>query len=65
VAVTDLGDRNPVQSISIAGQKATVVYLTRTDGSPMAVVNVKRTAVYKLAGSHFTELSHTDAPYSS
>jgi hypothetical protein len=63
-AVADLGDRNPVLSISISAQKATVVYLTRTDSSPMAVVNVKRTAVYHLVGSHFTEVSHTDVPYS-
>src|SRR5205814_4649441 len=63
-AVTEIGDRNPVVSITIASQKATVVYLTRTSDQPMAVLNVKRTAVYHLAGSHFTELSHTDAPYS-
>jgi hypothetical protein len=63
-AVTEIGDRNPVVSITIASQKATVVYLTRTSDQPMAVVNVKRTATYHLVGSHFTEISHTDAPYS-
>lgn len=64
VALADLGDRNPVVSITVAAQKATVVYLTRTDGTPMATVNLKRTAVYHLVGAHFTEISHTDTPYS-
>jgi hypothetical protein len=64
VAIADLGDRNPVVSVTITAQKATVVYLTRTDSTPMAMVNVRRTATYHLVGSHFTELSHTDAPYS-
>ncbi len=63
-AIADLGDRNPVQSISVAGQKATVVYLTRTEGSPMAMLNIKRTAVYKLAGTTFSQVSHSDAAYS-
>jgi hypothetical protein len=63
-ALADLDDRNPVQSIAIAHGKATVVYLTRTADAPMAEVNLKRTAVYKLSGHHFTELSHTDVPYS-
>ena len=62
-AVTDLGDRNPVQSITISGGKATVVYLTRTADLPMAGVNIKRTAIYKLSGHHFTEQSHHDDPY--
>jgi hypothetical protein len=64
-ALADLGDRNPVQSITIAGGKATVVYLTRTSDAPMAEVNIKRTAIYKLSGHHFTEQSHTDEPYTA
>jgi hypothetical protein len=63
-AVADLGDRNPVVSISIAGQKATVVYLTRTDGTPMAAVNLKRTAIYTLSNGRFAEVSHADVAYS-
>lgn len=58
-----LGDRNPVTDITVAGQRATVVYLTRTDDVPMAGVNIKRTAVYQLAGGSLTEVSHSDAPY--
>lgn len=64
-ALLDLGDRNPVQSISISGGKATVVYLTRTDDAPMAEVNLKRTAVYKVSGPTLTELSHTDEAYAA
>ncbi|HEY2795374.1 MAG TPA: hypothetical protein VGJ28_23640 [Micromonosporaceae bacterium] len=64
-ALADLSDRNPVQTISIANGKATVVYLTRTDDAPMAVVNLKRTAVFKLSGHTFAVQSHTDVPYTS
>jgi hypothetical protein len=60
VALADLGDRNPVKSISIAARIATVVYYTRTSDAPMAELNIKRTATYRLTGSHFTELSHVD-----
>jgi hypothetical protein len=60
VAVADLGDRTPVESVTIAGGLATVVYDTRTDDAPMVELNIQRTAVYKLSGSHFTEISHVD-----
>lgn len=63
-ALADLSDRNPVQSIAIAGGKATVVYLTRTADAPMAELNIKRTAVFRLSGHAFTEQSHSDQPYS-
>jgi hypothetical protein len=58
-----VGDRNPVTDITVAGQRATVVYLTRTADVPLAGVNVKRTAIYQLSGGSLTEVSHTDAPY--
>jgi hypothetical protein len=58
-----LGDRNPVTAITIASQRVTVVYLTRTDGSPMAALNLKRTAVFRVSGTTFVEESHTDEPY--
>lgn len=62
-ALHDLDDRNPVQTITIAGGKVTVVYLTRTADAPMAEINIKRTAIFKLSGHHLNELSHTDVPY--
>lgn len=64
VAVTDLGDRNPVESIAIAGKIATVVYDTRTPDAPMAQVNIRRTATYKLTGPVFDEVNHSDTPIS-
>jgi hypothetical protein len=64
-ALADLSDRNPVQSITIAGGKATVVYLTRTSDAPMAEVNIKRTAVFTLSGHTFAEQSHSDQPYTA
>ena len=62
-ATVSLGDRNPVSALSIAGRKVTVVYLTRTDGFPMAGVNLKRTAVYTVSGTKLVEQSHSDEPY--
>jgi hypothetical protein len=62
-ASTALGDRNPVTDISIAGGKATVVYLTRTADVPMAGLNLKRTAIFQLSGGTLTEVSHTDVSY--
>jgi len=62
VALADLGDRNPVKSIAVAGGKATIVYFTRTDDAPMAELNIQRTAVYKLSGHTFSEISHVDVP---
>ena len=58
-----LGDRNPVESIAIAGNQATVVYLTRTPDVPLAGLNLRRTAIFRLADTGLTELSHVDAPY--
>jgi hypothetical protein len=62
-ALFDLGDRNPVQSIVISGQKATVVWLTRTNDQPMAVLNIRRTSIFKLSGATLTQLSLADVPY--
>jgi len=62
-ALKDLDDRTPVQTISIAAGKATVVYFTRHPDEPMAQLSIKRTAVFKLSGTTLTELGHSDAPY--
>ena len=62
-ALKDLDDRTPVQTISIAAGKATVVYLTRHADEPMAQLSIKRTAIFKLSGATLTELSHSDVAY--
>ncbi|MER7417863.1 hypothetical protein ABT346_13940 [Micromonospora peucetia] len=60
-AQVDLGDRTPVESVSVRDGRATVVYLTRSTNSPMAELNIRRTAVYQLRGTSLAKLSHTDA----
>ncbi|WP_327029776.1 hypothetical protein OG989_04615 [Micromonospora sp. NBC_01740] len=60
-AQVDLGDRTPVESVSVRDGRATVVYLTRPAGGPMAELSIRRTAVYQLRGAALAELSHTDA----
>ncbi|MEH1092392.1 hypothetical protein [Micromonospora sp. CPCC 205739] len=62
-ALADLGDRTPVLSVKVAGQQATVVWLTRSDGKGMAELNIKRTSTYQLSGTTLVEVGHTDAPY--
>jgi hypothetical protein len=61
-ALADLGDRNPVLSVAIAGQVATVQYCTRTADAPMVELNITRTATYRLSGHTFSETGHTDEP---
>ncbi|MEH0973473.1 hypothetical protein V6U77_20335 [Micromonospora sp. CPCC 205546] len=63
VTMVDIGDRTPVESISISSRQATVVYLTRPEDASSAEVAVRRTAVYRLSGSRLVEVSHTDTPY--
>ncbi|SBT48598.1 hypothetical protein [Micromonospora auratinigra] len=62
-SLVDLGDRNPVTAISVSGQRATVVWLTRSDGKSMAELDIERTSVYQLSGTTVTEVKHTDVPY--
>ncbi|MEV4464191.1 hypothetical protein AB0J51_11240 [Micromonospora echinofusca] len=60
-AQVDLGDRTPVESVSVRDGRATVVYLTRPADGPMAELSIRRTAVYQLRGTTLAELRHTDA----
>ncbi|MGK5518368.1 hypothetical protein ACSNN9_03335 [Micromonospora sp. URMC 107] len=60
-AQVDLGDRTPVESVSVRDGRATVVYLTRPADGPMAELSIRRTAVYQLRGTTLAKLSHTDA----
>ncbi|WP_328404520.1 hypothetical protein OHS70_35695 [Streptomyces sp. NBC_00390] len=65
-AAASLGDRTPVVSVGISSEppkQATVVYLTRGDSDPAAVVTLRRTAVYQVTGPAMVELHHSDAPY--
>jgi hypothetical protein len=63
IGLKDLDDRTPVQSIDISGNVATVVWLTRAPGQPLAAVTIKRTSKVKLTGATLTEVSHVDEPY--
>jgi hypothetical protein len=63
VSAVNLGDRTPVEKITVAGGTATVVILTRTPDLPPAATNLRRTATYRLSKSTLVEQGHTDAPY--
>ncbi|MBB5873317.1 hypothetical protein F4553_006751 [Allocatelliglobosispora scoriae] len=58
-----LGDRDPIESVTVADKKLTLVYLTRPADGPAAGVSIKRTAIYATDGTILKEQSHTDAPY--
>lgn len=66
-AAAELGDRTPVVSIDFPSggtpRQVTVVYRTRGDDDPAAVVTLTRTAVYEVSGPTMVELHHSDAPY--
>lgn len=63
VTAAEIGDRTPVESVTIDGRRVKVVYLTRPDDAAMAVAVIKRTAIYRLSGSTLVEVSHTDEPH--
>ncbi len=62
-SAVELGDRTPVENITIAGGTATVVTLTRTPDLPPVATNIRRTTTYSLSESTLVEKGHTDAPY--
>ncbi|SCG57504.1 hypothetical protein GA0070614_2774 [Micromonospora coxensis] len=62
-ALADLGDRTPLERISVTDGKATAVWLTRSAGRSLAEVDVRRTSVYRLSGTTLVEVGHTDQPY--
>ncbi|MFF5359802.1 hypothetical protein ACFY4I_10435 [Streptomyces scabiei] len=66
-AAAELGDRTPVVSIDFPSsgpaRQVTVVYRTRGDDDPAAVVTLTRTAVYQVSEPTMVELHHSDAPY--
>ena len=59
-AVTHFDDREPVESIAVGGGDVTVVYLTRTPDVAGVGLNIRRTAIYRVAGDALHEVSHTD-----
>ncbi|MBO4204753.1 hypothetical protein [Micromonospora echinofusca] len=63
VTVTDIGDRTPIENVTISSRQVKVVYLTRPDDAAMAEIAIRRTAIYRLSGGTLDEVSHTDAPY--
>jgi hypothetical protein len=64
-AAASLGDRTPVVSVDVSppARQATVVYLTRRDSDPAAVVTLRRTADYRVMEPAMVEVRHSDAPY--
>lgn len=66
-ATAELGDRTPVVSVDVPASgprgQVTVVYRTRGDDDPPAIVTLTRTAVYEVAEPAMRELHHSDAPY--
>lgn len=65
VTTVQLGNRTAVQSIRISGQHATVVYLTRSPKTPPTTLDIRRTAVYRMSGSGFLEVSHRDTAHTT
>ena len=62
VTVAEIGDRTPVESVTIAAGRVRVVYLTRPDDASMAETIIERTATYELHGDKLVEIGWTDVP---
>lgn len=58
-----LDDREPIQSVTITGGDAVVVYLTRTADVPAAGVNIRRTATYHYHVHSLVQTGYHDEPY--
>lgn len=62
VSTVDIGDRTPVEGVSISGQRLKVVYLMRPEDPSSTASIIRRTATYRLSGSLLVETGHTDVP---
>ncbi|BCL13961.1 hypothetical protein [Micromonospora sagamiensis] len=62
VSTTDIGDRTPVEAVSVSGQRLKVVYLMRPEDPSSTASLIRRTATYRLSGSLLVETGHTDVP---
>lgn len=62
VSTTDIGDRTPVEEVSIRDRRVTVVYLTRPEDPSSTVDVVRRTATYQLRGGRLVQTGYTDTP---
>ncbi|SCL71668.1 hypothetical protein [Micromonospora peucetia] len=64
VGTVDLGDRTPIEKITISAGQAQVVYLTRPDDASMVELVIERTATYRLIGDKLEEIGYVDKPHS-
>ncbi|MFI6822312.1 hypothetical protein ACIBJE_15350 [Micromonospora sp. NPDC050187] len=62
VTTTEIGDRTPVETVSISDRKVTVVFLMRPEDPSSTADVVRRTATYELNGSRLVKTAHTDSP---
>ncbi|MFF3855606.1 hypothetical protein [Micromonospora sp. NPDC002575] len=64
VGTVDLGDRTPVEKVTISAGQAQVVYLTRPDDASMAELVIERTGTYRLIDGKLQEIGYVDKPHS-
>jgi hypothetical protein len=64
VGTVDLGDRTPVEKVTISAGQAHVVYLTRPDDASMVELVIERTATYRLIDGKLEEIGYVDKPHS-
>ncbi|RGC67834.1 hypothetical protein C5N14_16630 [Micromonospora sp. MW-13] len=62
LTMTEIGDRTPVEQVSISGRQVTVTFLMRPDDPSSPVDVIRRTAAYRLDGDQLVATGHTDAP---
>jgi hypothetical protein len=62
LTMTDIGDRTPIEQVSVSDRQVTVVFLMRPEDPSSTATLVRRTATYRLDSDRLVETGHTDTP---
>ncbi|MEU4566767.1 hypothetical protein [Micromonospora sp. NPDC023956] len=62
LTMVDIGDRTPIEKVTISAQRVRVEFLMRPEDPSSSVDVVRRTAVYQLDGNNLVEIGYFDGP---
>lgn len=62
LTMTEIGDRTPIEQLSVSGRQVRVQFLMRPEDPSSSVDVVRRTTTYRLDGDRLVATGHTDAP---
>lgn len=62
VTMVDIGDRTPIEKVTVSAGQAYVEFLMRPEDPSSSVDLIRRTATYRLDGNDLMEIGYVDAP---